>query len=322
MDREPFREGGDDSFFSDLEREMAETSETADNTPHPLDDDHLQAETDDQATIDAAEVAERVANVRGRFDLLNPDPATGAAPQTLFNIEGEATANRAVVAVSHGNTLEPGQPGAPRTFSADIGHYDPADQTWHFYPEYIEPYEVPILEDHYTELSTHSQAQHDEATESFINLRHPLTVQARAETAAILQQSGVAEQVIARRNDGRTAATRIVDSATSYRLALMANPFGETTAASTPPDMYGDILQVHYEGVLVDDGLTLVRDDPCITIARRDPDDRATWVPNTDLISPDEWNALAHTPELLLGYKQFAADFSVEDCAMVHQPRR
>lgn len=215
---------------------------------------------------------------------------------------------------------------------AHIGHYDPAQQNWMLYPEYVMPNEQQALS---TELEQQADISHSmlmaeaQAGKPFADLRHPLTMQVRKEMAEILRSTGIASRLIADNPTDFFGDPRRSDEFTTYTLALTPKLSGpgvgtelcSDDAQRNDPSQYGmsfdQTLTVAYDGLILDRNGSSTRAHQYVHIASRSMDDENVWMPDLTIITPDEWDALSHVPKALLGYKHQDPKFSAELCAIV-----
>lgn len=298
-------------------------------------------------TPDPIEIASRVAHVQGRPQI---DPAThpaegGQSLQVEFGLVDNRAADTAAVIIRRASTElreHDGQmvPDWSTASPLSIGHYDVATQEWLFYPECVTDEERPYLESVMEEraaiehdmLLAESQVPRgtDGRAPGCVDLRTPLTVLARIQTHEVLRETGVAERLIRDRQHW-AGLPHSIDQATSYYMALtpkLSGPgVGPNRASASDqerndPSQYGidfgQTLSVAYNGVVLRRGEAVVRGNEYIHIAERSQDDPNVWIPDLEVITPEEWDVLRHVPAMLEGYARMSPDFSTEQCAVVH----
>ena len=216
---------------------------------------------------------------------------------------------------------------------AHIGYFNPAEQAWKFYPEYIKDNEKQRLSEAFDEMgevgTTFLRAEAEEG-KPFVDLRHPLTVQAQKEMSDLLKRAGVCKKLIVGNPIDVQGNSRRTDEYTSAVLTLSPKLSGPGVGAEictdesqrTDPSQYGidfdQFLTVSYRGLILNRAGHTLRARQLVHIAERSMDDENVWLPDTEMITIEEWNALAEAPQRLLEYKKQNPDFSAEHCAVVH----
>lgn len=284
------------------------------------------------------EIARRVALAtqdRG----ISPDTelGPGTCQEVYFGLADDRSAGSAVVNLSRFSQytqLRNGQevPVWRGSRYAHIGHYDPVQQNWLLYPEYVKPDERQALTaeiEQQAEISHSMLVAEAQSGKPFIDLRHPLTIQARKETAEILTNSKVGSRLIADNSMGSLGNHARSDDFTTCAIAITT----KLRAPEIGSELYLDELQradpwhysvsfsqrliVAYRGLILDADGGTIREDKYIPIASKSTDDKNEWIPNQKLITPAEWDILSHAPKALLEYRCLHPDFSAEHCAVV-----
>lgn len=202
-------------------------------------------------------------------------------------------------------------PSRPEENRCEIGAFDLAQQTWRFYPEFVQPEEVLGLRRTFTRLADDGLAAY-ELRDSFLDVRHELTAHAHRETAALLASAGVTKRLIADATLDHVIA--IMDEASAAAIVRVPSRYlqrGETT---------GQTLYVQYNSVLnnVDRRQSRIH----VEIASMAPGLNRPWIPNERAISAGEWEVLRGGIEILRECEAASPDFEADMAAVVYRRER
>jgi len=291
---------------------------------------HLTSEPGDQPPfgVDPAVVAERYsARTGGGFTQTAPGETRDYSLTTSL----EATVCPVASVRSRSDA-----PNGWGEQNASLGHYDPAEGAWVFYPELIEPEEAQELDSVFTDLEAQ---RHQELLErrplgygevqAVPNVHDPLTAQARIEMARLMG-AGTAELIVDRHDEhlrtqdevrGRANSIRhTIDQSTSYTLGISpiaaTESYAEPSVDAAAHRPGAATLNAYYDGVLTTDGEQIYRTALVVPVGHRGYGE-TEWTPDTDYVTARQWNALQHAPAILEGIKAVNPHFSMQKCAVV-----
>lgn len=284
------------------------------------------------------EIARRVTLVTGDVGV-SPDVELGpdTHQEVFFGLADDRSASTAVVNISRFSkhkTVRNGQevPEWSGGSYAHIGYYDPVEQKWMLYPEYVLPEEIQAIS---KELEIQAELGHimlqaeAEIGMPFVDLRHPLTVQAHKEMSEVLIRTGLASALIDRHPVDHFGNTRRSDDFTTFGFSLTPRLSGPGIGAEAcfdeaqrdNPAQYGitydQNLTVSYRGLILERNKGTSRAKQYVHVASRSMDDEKVWIPDLAVVTTDEWELISHIPTRILDYKKQDPNFSAEHCAVV-----
>jgi len=305
--------------------------------------EHIVAETGDQQPfgVDPKELALRYGLASGLLLVRDRETAPNDKQNFSLNVMGEPsngaslTANLIVETVTRDPANNEVLGATYRT--TPVGHYDPAQGEWKLYPELVHDDEVEELQTVFEDMASSTEnVEGGNTTPSTANasiplatLRHPLTVQARIETAAMMREDGIAEIVLDRATDaerhnpfGTNPNSYSVDGHTTYSLCIIQShtPEAYERAGMAAQGPYPAArLIARYDGAVVRTADGVWRENLVVELARR-PEAESVWQPRTNVVTPRHWEVLRNAPGILAGYKMHDPHFSLQHCAMVDFP--
>jgi hypothetical protein len=290
-----------------------------------------------RAAVPAEVVAERYAAVTGFIDILPSFYADPSSVSTSFVGTGR-DADRATLVTVEEATEDVAQ--------GTIGNYNPADNRWRFFPEYVRPDEAPALRRLYAEylgpmIREYALAEADEGKRPFADVHHPATRLVRRNLkrqlsglpiAELLARPAALEKIQPVAPDGTAGARQIgIDEGTIIIPTL--NPGGpmhmemeQVSPYEAVPVGYGaNLTRASYMtllcmGVIVENpkhpGHTM-RTMRQLVLARRDPGGSTLWHPDTDIVGDTEWtDALRPAIGIIAAAANDYKDFSPMLCAI------
>jgi hypothetical protein len=226
-----------------------------------------------------------------------------------------------------------------RGVTLQIGRYDPAIQRWRIYPEFVPRSEQPVLlrllrKRGNPGLQQATAAEMD-AGANTVDAFHPYTHKIRAELADITKGLGRFLGRPAVREALSEPGGRFIsaDDATFFHPAMASEVWVGRTVIDEVADgeisvrtaaMYSfNRLTIAVRGFRQQNPRAtpghVIREQRSVMLARRSDDDPTIWVPNMDIIEPEQdWPTVLRIAETLERAHLTNPDFSLLHCAVAY----